>query len=510
MSVVDELVTILGIDLDAAALSKLDAFNKGMEKAEKFAIKAAVAVTAATTAFTYWLKTTSKNSESLVRLSDMTGVSTDEIQKLSYSVEHLGGSADSLKNDILNLQKTMTSPIPGQFNENLLMLGVATKNSQGGVRAVADVVDDLAERFGKMNSQQALQWGSKLGLSQDTIRLLQQGREGVDKLKKQAEQLGGIIPNEALRQSIKFNQGLKDIWFSLKGITAQIGLALLPSLSRGIDKFREWLKVNQEIIKLRLGEFISGASVGLERFWNVLVKIKNVATEYVQKIFAALGITTDLKNVSEGLTAGLTIGLLAILGIWSAMHSSIALVIAATTAVGLVIEDIISFFSGGKSVIGEFFESFEEHFPALYDFFGWLKDMIGSGLVAAFKLLGSISKGVLQGIKDLLGDIMKIVEWVLKKAGFGTEESKAGRKERKKKIIEGADAGAMLIDSLSRQDQINRMAVGDKKLQNNNTVNNNQKVDINVQGTANPQQTANIIFEKLSWMPIGQFAPVAG
>ena len=512
MSVIDELVTILGVDLDAAALAKVDALKSGMEKLEKWSVKATIAVTAATTTFAYWLKTIGKNSEGLVRLADMTGVSTNEIQGLSYAVEQLGGSSEALKSDILNLQKTMTSPIPGQFNETLQYLGVQTNIAGKGMRSVSDVLGDLSEKLSKMNSRTALQWGSKLGLSQDTIRLLQQGREGIAKLKLQAEQLGGIIPNEALRSSIKFNQGLKDIWFSIKGISTQIGLSFLPAIGKVIDKFREWLTVNRELIKSRLSDVMDGISAGFERAWGVIKKIKDAVVEYGSKLFDSIGFTMSLKDATEGFITGALIGLAALAVAWLAIHWPIAAIAAACVALGIGIDDLVAYFSGGQSVIGDFFKSFEEHFPALYDFFGWLKDMFGTGLIAGIKIFTAQVKAAFQFWVDYLKIIYGAIEWVLKKIGFGSDKSKELRKKYKSTANEGIDFAVDGIDMIAatRHNVMNKMVIGNK---GGGTVNNNQKVNnvINVQGASNPQQTAGLIFEHLNnnSFNAGQFVPVA-
>lgn len=84
----------------------------------------------------------------------------------------------------------------------------------------------------------------------------------------------------------------------------------------------------------------------------------------------------------------------------------IALIAAAIAGVAIVVDDLITFFQGGESVIGSFFDAFEERFPALFDllstavdFFKFLFTLVIDG----WKLIG-------EGLLDLLPDIGKFAE----------------------------------------------------------------------------------------------------
>ena len=116
-TIVDELVTILGIDLDAQALNKLHAFEDNVGKAAQAVEKFALKISLGATAMSFWLKTSYDEEESLQRIADRTGVSTNKLQEWGYAANAISGDAQGLMADMESLQKSMSSPIPGQYNQ---------------------------------------------------------------------------------------------------------------------------------------------------------------------------------------------------------------------------------------------------------------------------------------------------------------------------------------------------------------------------------------------------------
>jgi hypothetical protein len=430
MPVVDELVTILGYELSPAALATLQKFSEGMQKAERFAKMATVAVAAFATTAELWLRRVSTDAESLVRLSDITGISTESMQALGYAVDQLGGSSRNLQNDLLMLEKTMTSPIPGQFNEALVMLQVAARDASGRARPLEDVLADLAKRFEGLSRQEALQWGTKLGLSIDTIRLLQQGREGMERLKKEAVAVGAIVPDEALRNTIKFNQDIKSLWASIKAMAETIAFQFLPLLTKVLDRWKEWVRQNQEWLKLKIKDVIEGLTTGFERFWNIMTKIKAAVSPLVSKFLDWTGANRDLSNIIGTLVAGGLTGMVALL---VAAYPEVILITAGVVALGLAIEDVVSWLSGSPSYIGKFFDAFKERFPGIYGFFDWLLTVLKVELPAVLDAVGLNARNLGLKLEALvkaspLYNLLKLLDIVLTKLGFGTKTSLGAKK----------------------------------------------------------------------------------
>jgi hypothetical protein len=495
MATVAELVTVLGIEVDATTLAVAAKVDEALNKIESIATKATIAFGAFGAAVSYALKTIAKDSESLVRLSQQTGVSTDYIQQMSFAVEQLGGESSSLKNDIIGLAKSMTSPIPGQFNETLLMLGISARTAGGQMRNVEDVISDIAARFRGKSSIEAMQWGSKLGLSMDTIRLLQQGRIGVQQLR---EQLKYIVPRETLDAAVKFNQAWKSTWTVTKALSTELAIGFMPALTKVFDRFNAWLKLNRDLIGLKLGQVIEGISKGCERFWAGLTKIVNIMKPYLKALADAFGMTGDLKQKTEQFVNLALWGLTILAALWAAHYAKIALVVAAAGLLVTTISEITGA-STNETISGMFYAiAFAAAFAA--DAVKSLARVLTS--IPAFALrLGSYGTAAAAGISTGVDK----VKGVFGVKPNGDTENLWAYAEAMSQVSDELQAG---IKASQSQPSFTSRYMNSQK---NQTINNNQKLNFTFNGTdiKDPQSFGRIAGkELLSQMAIGGAAGI--
>jgi hypothetical protein len=248
MAVADELTTILGVDIAKDAMAKLESFKKGINGIKKGLLAVSVAVTGAAATLGLMVKSAADEAMELSKLSDKTGLSTDALQEWAYAAKAVGGDAKSIQNDLLGLQQRFVGT--GKSAEKSLM--------------------SLADSFSKMSGSQAQIQGKAWGLSDDTIQLLRKGRDGIEALKKEAHQLGGIIPAEGIKRAAEFKKKLGELQFAFHGITSQVAIAMIPALSRVLEIFKGWMLKNQEWISLGLEAIMTGLVNGFERFWKML------------------------------------------------------------------------------------------------------------------------------------------------------------------------------------------------------------------------------------------------
>ncbi len=371
--VIDELVTILGFDMDSRAGTVLGKFNKGIDSIAQNAKQASMAVVAASAAVSYFVVQLNKASGEVEKLGRVTGISTDTIQEMSFAMEQVGGNVASMKSDLVSLLLSMNSPIPGEFNEGLFLLGISTKKANGELKNVDDVLLDIADKMQGMSKQKQMQWGNKIGISKDTIMLLQEGRDEIERLRKQAEQIPVIIDPENLKNAREFNRQISLIGrvFSFLGQT--VASAAGPAIKDIVAGLMEWLKVNKELIQSGLKAFINGVVDGFMKFTKVVRSV----IAFVSDLIPGLGDLTKAITATEAVSI-LVFSALAALAIpLVVLISQFLLVGAVVAAAGLIINDFVVYLEGGESVIGELiqkvtelWEVFGEKFPAMADFLG--------------------------------------------------------------------------------------------------------------------------------------------
>ena len=81
----------------------------------------------------------------------------------------------------------------------------------------------------------------------ELLPFLKLGREGIMRLEKQAEKLGGVMSEEDVKASKKFKDTLYELIYSVKGIVREIGVSLIPILTGWIEKGKQITKWFREL-----------------------------------------------------------------------------------------------------------------------------------------------------------------------------------------------------------------------------------------------------------------------
>jgi hypothetical protein len=345
MPIVDELVTLLGVKTDSQSFAAMGKFGAGMDRIEKAANRAVIALAAASTAVSVWINSVAGALDETGKFAKSIGDSFEAIQELEFAVRRSGGSIGELRGDLDRLVVTFAS------------LG-----------APSEILDQLAGQFENLTARHAKLYGQQLGLSESTIRLLRNGRDGLRELRMEARNLGAILPEEAAVQAAEYQNRLIDLQYAFDSLTRVVKLRLLPVFSQGFQNLTDFIRRNREFITTNIKEVIEGIAEGFSQFTSNV----RMALAFIVKLlpniklfsgdFDTLGFTTDL--VRKGFTA-LTIALVV-------FKAPLLLTAAAVTALILVVDDLVTLFSGGESVIGRLIE----RWPVL--------SSVIAGLVGAF------------------------------------------------------------------------------------------------------------------------------
>lgn len=428
-TIVDELVTILGITIAADAMLKTTKFGQALETVAQYATAASAAITAATVAIAAFTNESTQSAAELDKFSQLTGMQSSSLQEWSYAAKQAGGSAQSLRSDILHLTKDMKPLLPGEFNMGLFMLlGDYTK-----YKKVDDLMSAIAGKFKGMNAQRALQWGSKIGLSEGTVLLLQKGADGIDKLRKEAQALGAIIPDEELKKAREFQMQMDRLKDVLSVIGQSVAAKISPAFKRIAQNVEDWVKVNKEFIGSGIDTFVTGVLDAMSRFSDV---VHNVVTWLVKAFPALAGFFKGLDKIN--LISTVLVGVLTVVaGVIGFFIAKFALIGAAIVAVGILVEDFFTYLEGGKSIFGELIEAvtktastFAKRFPEIAEFINLVWRLLAALgkigfelLVASLKLIkelligmvenGGLVLGVFEMIFGVINKIIRPVIWLV-------------------------------------------------------------------------------------------------
>jgi len=312
-------------------------------------------------------------ADKMDKLSEATGVSTENLSAWGQAVQQEGGSAEGFDETISRMSaqladfatkgKSRSAPF---FKE----LGIAMTDSKGKARSFIDILPELSEKFSKMGKGEALGVAERLGLDKGTFNLLLQGREEVEKSINLQKELG-VVTDRQGKISKEYSDRMFQVGIIIRKIflnLAEIILPIFTAFANGIISVNHLVKEHAALVTATLAPALI-----------VLVGIIGIKLVRSAKLFGLA-----LKAASANpivLIAGALIAL--------------------SIVFGLVAEDIYYFFTGQKSLIGGLLKKY----PTL----GKVIHAVGE----VFKTIWGAWKSIFHGI----GDALEFLIYLFKKPG---------------------------------------------------------------------------------------------
>jgi hypothetical protein len=334
--VVNELVsrfTFLG------SLSPQMDFNKGLAQSITLLGGVATAAIASAGGLFAFVAAGTEASDKLTDISTETGVTVEALQELGFAAELSGSSSEQMTQSLAGLSKVAGDAARGlergkkAFDE----LGISVKDSSGKVKTADVLFGELADKFRQLGTDSATQKSiiASLGLDPSTLQLLNATSEEVGALVAQARALG-VVTTEQAEASAKFQDSLAISKYGVSALRQQVAIGLAPAMTDVTNRFIGFLEANHELIEgglKYLGEIIISTMGFIERMTPIVL---------------AVGAAFAVASLATG-------GFATVMGI---VLSPVVLITAAIVAVLLVVDDLITAFQGGQSVIADFFMEF--------------------------------------------------------------------------------------------------------------------------------------------------------
>ena len=293
--------------------------------------------------------------EDLLLMANSAGVGAEQLERYGIALKNYGGGLSSAASTLSNLNQQMQDlrfGKGGAIQEAALRYGISVHGKEG-LATGEEMLYNIARRMESLGHAEQLDLGRKLGLDPSTIALLQGGVENLTKELEKASKYSIYTP-EDIENSRKFQMALRELKQSLQQVWATVSRALLP----------------------------------------VITKIMNVVSQFFQFL-------SDHKGFVLGFLAAISVAL-GIIAIKSIIATApfwlMVLAIAAIgAAIGLLVDDFMTWLEGGESVIGDLIQLF-------VDFWHFL---VGLG-----QKIGNFFKGIWDSI---IKGITGVFDWILEK-----------------------------------------------------------------------------------------------
>ena len=323
MAVVNELVTKFVFE---GSLKPLKNFQEVLKTSIIGIAKYGAALAAVGAATAAWANSTLRGAESLVRLSEDTDISITKLQEMQLITAQNGASAESFESSILSLTSKIGDAAT-QGSEDFNRLGISIRDSEGNIKSTDTVLGELTGKFRTLSQEQQISFAEKLGIDNKVIGAFNKSDEALKKITERARKFG-LVTEDQTKGLNDYFASIETLRFGFTAVSRQMALNFAPVLGKLSNNVTDFLADFGSVFGPILAEFVDG--------------IGNL-----------LGAVNDFINATIGWKP-----LLLGFGLALAIAFPIVPIIAGIALLLVAIEDILTAFKGGKSVIADFFTEF--------------------------------------------------------------------------------------------------------------------------------------------------------
>jgi lambda family phage tail tape measure protein len=289
--------------------------EKRLKEFEATAKKTALAVTAVATAavagFAAMAKSTINRMDEMSKMATQVGVTTEALSSLGYAAKLSGVEQGNLTQSLARLSKGMIEAAngTGEAKKAFDSLGINAST----MRSADEALLQIADRFSKMEdgaqkTSLAMQLFGRSGAQ--LVPFLNQGRDGIAGLQREADRLGITLSGETGKAAEEFNDSLFRLQQSFAGIINNVVRDLLPAMQDFVDIMSNaWVQTDslryqsERLVNTGLVGFFDALGSGVAIVADSvvgLVKLLDAVSSSFQVVIA------DVKAMSAAATALVT------------------------------------------------------------------------------------------------------------------------------------------------------------------------------------------------------------
>jgi len=415
-----ELFATIGVDVNQAQFDKANAevkklegsfkksfteINSALELGKKAFGAFQKVVESTVGAAAELVKSIALQADDVATLADTYGVTADELQRLSASADLGDASIEDLTKGMSVLAKTASAAAEGGAEAMESLAGVQYKDAQGNLLGMSDMMLNVSDKMSKMtNKTERLAYAQKvLGKSgKGLVPWLSQGRAEILASMDAYERSGARLTAGQIEAGSAFDFADKKLGYYVQGLkNAFVTQENITKLTGAYDAFMSLLE--KPIIKKAIKELS-------DAFGKLVDWVTKTITEFDKWLDTGNNQVILWQRIKAALiTATIAVAAFGV-AMWGSGIAEVAVVAlaaaAAITAIYLAVDDLLSYMSGGDSVIGKFM--------------AWLNSPADEGgLMGTFHFLLIQVQDLIKWIAKLtLKDFTDALAWVSKWTGL--------------------------------------------------------------------------------------------
>jgi phage-related minor tail protein len=381
---------------------------------KRIGVAAGAAAAALTTAMVAAGVAVLNNADEIQKMADVTGLSAERIQELTYAGNNLGVEIDAITGGQAKLTKAMAAAKKGTGAqaEAFDKLKISVLDSNGNLRDAKEVMAEAIDALGGIKNETerdalAMQLFGRSAM--DLNPLIKAGGDELNRLTEEARKNGAVMSDEAVAGLDSFGDTLDNLKNGILGSFGEAFAKIAPDVQKFLENMQElpqWIEDNSN--KLIIIGGVIGTITALIIAFNI------------QQALAASGLTiwSAVAGVATGVTTALGVAFRFLTG-------PIGIVI---TIIGLLVTAGILLYKNWDTVKAkakEMGQGVKDAFGAMVD---WAKSKwqsFGDAFMAVWNGIKAGVKGIVNSligmINSLIGGLNRIQvdipEWVPKFGG---------------------------------------------------------------------------------------------
>lgn len=251
---------------------------------------ATTAVTGLATGIMSAAGSTAEYGDKIDKMSQKLGMSSEKYQEWDFILQHSGSSIEALRPSMKALDKAIEAD-----SDAFQKLGISSKELEGmdKTQTFEAVIKGLQ---GVENETERTQIATKL-LGKNAMELgplLNTSAEDVEAMRKQVHDLGGVMSDEAVKNSAAFQDSLQNLQYAMQGITNNAMAEFLPSITTMMDGMSAAFSGDENGINM----VADGLMSMFESAGDILPDLIDKGTQLITQIVQ--GISDNSDAIGEG------------------------------------------------------------------------------------------------------------------------------------------------------------------------------------------------------------------
>lgn len=403
-----ELLLSLGVEVDKSGVNNAD---KSLGKMKKAAIAAAAAFAAikSVQALNSMVDGVRELGDEIDKTSSQLGVSTDALQEWRFAAGLAGASGQEMSNSLAKLQKNAVDAADGgtAMAEGFEKLGVNVLDANGEVKDADTLLTEMADGFARVtnDAQRSAIAQELMGRAgKKLIPLLKGGSKAIEDMRREAQDLGGVMSEDLIASTVELTDDQFRAQQAWQGVKNDIAQALIPIYLKLAHAMRALARLVRAVLKPAfqifgniLSVFTDGAEILNETFDGLGTTLLSLVP-----ILGALGLAVSIfgaKSVMAGIRTAIA---------WALAFLPFLLMMAGIALLLILIDDVITFFKGGDSMIGRLLKSFKKWVKEMGGFSGAVGKMFETLMKRIFGVSDDTARTV-GGVFAALGAVLKAI-----------------------------------------------------------------------------------------------------